>query len=84
MRVSDELTADSTVSEIKARRVKRFLINSGIVALAAAVLWALGGAEKQFLLPLPLLLLIGGVLVFAVWETVAYYLDKRNHLGSTA
>lgn len=84
MRVSDELTADPTVSEVKARRVKWFLINSGIVALAAAVLWALGGAGTQFVLPLPLLLLIVGVLVFAVWETVAYYLDKRKHLGNTS
>lgn len=81
MRVSDELTSDSTLPEIKARRVKWFLINSGIVALAAALLWALGGAEKQFLLPLPMLLLIGGIAVFAFWETVAYFLDKHNHLG---
>lgn len=84
MRVSDELTANPTVSEIKTRRVKWFLINSSIVAVAAAVLWALGGAETQFLLPLPILLLVGGVLVFAVWETIAYFLDKRNHLGRAA
>lgn len=84
MRVSDELTETPTVSEIKARRVKWFLINSGIVVLAAAVLWALGGADVQFLLPLPVLLLVGGILVFAVWETIAYYIDKRNHLGRAA
>lgn len=84
MRVSDELTEAPTVEEIKARRVRWFLINSGIVALAAAVLWVLGGADVKLLLSLPLLLLVGGILVFAVWETVAYYLDKHNHLGRVA